>query len=283
MNKFIKVILIISLVMFSIGFLGSLALTATVGVSAVNNGINEYLRADDVSFRSFIEWGRNLNYSFKFSDNLASYNAVITEDFDRVQIDISAAESVIKVGDECRVTAKVSSLPQFKCEVVSGTLIIKYTPFEENFSSFSHYIENIEIILPDEVYQKLEIDVGAGAIEINDIRANSAYLDVGAGTFDINDADLNNAVISCGVGEVSFKGKLTGECEISNGVGSSSFKLENDIDDYYLDINNGLGSIEINGNSYVSFGSADTGYGNRSAPNKIIISNGIGEIEIDTK
>lgn len=157
--------------------------------------------------------------------------------------------------------------------------------------------ENLIIYIPQELeFEKVEIDTGAGKVDvealqteklklnlgagetiIQNVVANEADIDTGAGKLTIENGKLNDLDFDMGVGETNIKTELTGKNKIDTGIGSLKLNLLGNKEDYKIKLSKGLGDIKIDGKS----ASNDETIG--SGENYIDIDGGIGEIKVDFK
>lgn len=125
--------------------------------------------------------------------------------------------------------------------------------------------------------EKLDIDLGAGTTLINNLYSERADIDTGAGTFTINNGSINDLDLDIGVGEVKITSSITGNSSISSGVGKLSLNLLNTFDNYRFEVNKGIGKVTIND---IEVGDNST-LGNGT--NTIKLDGGIGEIVVKFK
>lgn len=125
--------------------------------------------------------------------------------------------------------------------------------------------------------EKLDIDLGTGTTLINNLYSKRADIDTGAGTFTINNGSINDLDLDVGVGEVKITSNITGNSSISSGVGKLSLNLLNTFDNYRFEVNKGIGKVTIN----------DTEVGDNitlgNGTNTIKLDGGIGEIVVNFK
>lgn len=125
--------------------------------------------------------------------------------------------------------------------------------------------------------EKLDIDLGTGTTLINNLYSKRADIDTGAGTFTINNGSINDLDLDIGVGEVKITSNITGNSSISSGVGKLSLNLLNTFDNYRFEVNKGIGKVTIND---IEVGDNST-LGNGT--NTIKLDGGIGEIVVKFK
>ena len=131
----------------------------------------------------------------------------------------------------------------------------------------------IDIIVPDKLYDELKIDNGGGTFKINGLSAKEADIDHGAGDFTLencafDEMDLDCGAgscelvscvcgtvdIDCGTGEISYQGEINSDSSIDCGVGDLKLDLAASYLDYDLDIDKGVGDVDINKGSSPSTG-----------------------------
>ncbi len=126
---------------------------------------------------------------------------------------------------------------------------------------------------------KLYITVGAGELNADSLTATEfAKFNVGAGAFYADDVMLVNAELVCGVGEMELSGTIAGKSTADCGVGSMQLTLDGSQDDYYGELNCGLGELQC-GNIQID-GSGKKSYGISSAERRMDIKCGIGEVDV---
>lgn len=209
-------------------------------------------------------------------------------------IDIKTSHSnvYIKEGDEFKVDAKdVTS--KFTSKEKNGILKIND---EKNWLLFWREIGEITIYVPKDYLkkldvesgagkinikdiniEKLEIEQGAGMLTINNIKTKNTEINGGAGKININDSTLNNLELESGVGSVNITSELTGKSLIECGIGEINITLIGEKESYTIKPEKGLGNIRIDSKNYNN----NQIYGKGS--NQIEIEGGIGSISIDFK
>jgi len=204
--------------------------------------------------------------------------------------------------DTLKVVAKDVIKDNVTVDFNDETLVIKTKkvnflnlPFDIDIGFFNwNYKPELTIYLPKETYLKLcKIEIGVGALNVESINADAIIIENGVGEGKIKNTSAKNIsigngvgdleIIDCsvedlkidnGVGKLQISGEITGDCNIDNGVGEINIKTTGDVEDYSFSVDNGLGNISINDESYKSFK-------NSSGENHFDIDNGVGEININ--
>jgi DUF4097 and DUF4098 domain-containing protein YvlB len=126
--------------------------------------------------------------------------------------------------------------------------------------------------------QRLEIEAGAGDINGVGIVAGKVSLDGGVGEITLENVDLSDVDMDAGVGNINIEGYLRGENEINAGIGNVSLDIYGSSDDYNVKADKGLGNIIINGEKH-----SNLNWNNRTAEHSLDIDGGVGNIEISFK
>lgn len=211
---------------------------------------------------------------------------LITSEINRIKIDVKTVNLRIAKGQN---SIKTNGKVKYKIDSKNGVLEIK----EENTNIFKSKKDyNITVYLEDKLYEELEIDSGAGKIEIENIKSSSINIDQGTGLLKIVDgqfkmgkieggvgkievvnSSFRNLVLESGVGKVSLNAKLSGISKIENGVGSLDLLLIGSKEDYSI-IAESLKNIKLEGKKYQN-------NLNSNKENIIKIENGLGKININ--
>lgn len=207
----------------------------------------------------------SINNDKKESELLEEYTT-ISKNINSVEsfkIDISNDDIEIKEGEKFEVK---TNDPNVKFNHENSKVKIK------SDKTFSWHINNssretIVIYLPNEFkISELDIDLGAGKIDIDKIFVETLLMDLGAGTMtanelnvygkttinggagniNINSGTINNLNLKLGAGNASIQSDLTGSNTLTTGVGKLNLSLSRSKDNYGFDINKGLGNITLN-------------------------------------
>lgn len=227
---------------------------------------------------------------FKESTKKTEYNnRDIHKNIKNIDIDLKTASLTIDTCSKFRVDTDNEFV---KIEIIDNKLRIK----EKKHNPLTRKdTDSINLCIKDEL-NSIDLDMGAGKLEIDELNAKKAEFDLGAGSFSldnlnitdkfeldggagsitINDSTIYNSDIELGIGVLTFNGKLLGNSRIEGGVGTSTLNLNGSIDDYKFVIEKGIGKVTINDKAYSS-----TTFGEGS--NLITIETGVGSSTINFK
>ena len=157
-----------------------------------------------------------------------------------------------------------------------GTIII-YLPNESNISELDLNLGAGKIDIDKIFVETLLMDLGAGTMTAKEINVyEKATINGGAGNINIYSGTINNLNLKLGAGNASIESDLTGSNTLTTGVGKLNLGLSRSKDNYKFDISKGLGNIILNDfdvSEDILIGDGET---------KIKISGAIGNIIINT-
>lgn len=123
--------------------------------------------------------------------------------------------------------------------------------------------------------EKIELSFGAGAVSVDSIYASEKIeIDGGAGKIEIRDGKMNNIDIDMGVGRLHLRGCLTGESEIDCGAGGMDLVLTGGEKLYTVSVDKGMGEASISGEAVED----DTTHG--SGENSVSLGGGFGDMKV---
>lgn len=157
-----------------------------------------------------------------------------------------------------------------------GTIII-YLPNESNISELDLNLGAGKIDIDKIFVETLLMDLGAGTMTAKEINVyEKATINGGAGNINIYSGTINNLNLKLDAGNASIESDLTGSNTLTTGVGKLNLGLSRSKDNYKFDISKGLGNIILNDfdvSEDILIGDGET---------KIKISGAVGNIIINT-
>lgn len=237
----------------------------------------------------------SINNDKKESELLEEYTTISNNvnNIESFKIDISNDDIEIKEGEKFEVK---TNDPDVKFYHENSIVKIK------SDKTFSWHLSNssrgtIIIYLPNEFnISELDLNLGAGKIDIDKIFVETLLMDLGAGTMTAKEINvyekatinggasniyiysgtINNLNLKLGAGNASIESDLTGSNTLTTGVGKLNLGLSRSKDNYKFDISKGLGNIILNDfdvSEDILIGDGET---------KIKISGAVGNIIINT-
>lgn len=221
------------------------------------------------------------------------------EDIENISMDTYLYTVEVKQGDDFRVDLDNVS-ENYTAQVVNNTLKLKYdgvswdvfswfnkkipSPTEGRVTIYipqDYPLKSIDIdggignlTLSDVICETLDMDLGTGSIKGSRITATEeTSIDCGAGSIRCSDVIFKNLSLDTGVGKSYIHGDISGETEIDGGVGEINLGFQRTKDNYNIRIDNGVGEISVDGESFTNYKSK-----NSDAPNSLDIDGGVGAI-----
>lgn len=213
----------------------------------------------------------------------------INNELNSIDIDVSAAELEIKIGNKFNVQSNIENLsvkekdgvlkiseavkiwsnhnetPVLQVTIPSG-FVFKKSQIETGVGSV--YIESM-------LSKEIVLDFGAGEVKIDALTAyEKAKIDCGAGKVTISDGALNNLDLDMGVGQLNLTSALSEKSDFDCGVGSAYITLLGQESDYSIHIDKGIGSVKVNDKNVKD----STVYG--LGANNVDIDCGVGDVDI---
>lgn len=239
-------------------------------------------------------------YGLSFIFGLKDDNQIVNEemktttfentDVTALYIDVAYTNLTIKTADMFRLETNNDNI---NYEEDNNNIFIK----EKNYNWFSkHYNKELIIYIPEHMsFEKVDINQGAGKIDVENLDTETLLLELGAGKtsitklnvskncninggagkLDILDGTINELDLDMGVGEVNINAILQENTKIDAGVGNLNIKLQGNQEDYRIKADKGIGTIKIDGIEI------SNGQINGKGRNYIEIDGGIGNIDIN--
>lgn len=220
-----------------------------------------------IATRYTIHTHNNHQYSFWFWDDydLDDFVALTGEeeidlsahDIHSLYVDVDGVELNIEKREDggdgvvsLAVTRGIGIDTEYSVE--NGILAIKSK--DEWFSSNGE----ITIYIPrDMEWDMVELYIGAGTADIEDLRTKKLHVSVGAGEASLENVKATEELsASVGMGELEFNGAADCNMDISCGMGQIRLEFEGkaDYDDYDYDINCSAGNVEIGHMNFAGIG-----------------------------
>lgn len=229
------------------------------------------------------------NYEDTKIDMTTIYND--SSKIDNLKIKLSTTSLEVVLANEFKVETNNSSI---KINQDNNNLEIK----EKDIQTFNKGDLVVKIYVPkDYSFENVKLEMGAGKSDIEYLKSEdltiklgagknyfeklevtgAASIDGGVGLTEIEDGTLNNLDLDAGVGKIAINAEILGISKIHCGVGELDLDLKGNAENYQLDIEKGIGSINVDSKSWSNNGLLGTG------DNKIKIAGGIGSINVKFK
>ena len=265
MKRFTKISLIAAAVLTVLGIVG-------VGVGflfgAKPSQLAQNLHVPASSFAGIREHDRNGSGGDSAE---RTYDSTIR----KLELDVTNASVSIGTSEDNLISIKTRNAGKyFKESVRDGDTLI----LEDDRPNGNTALE-LQILLPDRMFDDMDLDLGAAELTAGKLQAREFSLDMGAGSGSIDTLLASeDASIDVGVGELTIGYFDGSELELECGTGSLAIMVAGEEPDYNYELECGIGSIDIGGSSYSGLSSEH--FVDNGAPHTISADCGIGEISL---
>lgn len=126
---------------------------------------------------------------------------------------------------------------------------------------------------------KLKTEVGAGTLALNNMEIKQLSVEVGAGKMEAFDTIVTDAELSVAMGECTYNGDITGNLEAECAMGNMLFMLAGNETDHDYEIECDAGNIKIGSFSVTAFACEKTIHNH--AASKYEINCGMGDVTVE--
>ncbi len=165
-------------------------------------------------------------------------------------LDLEAGKVLFKTGEDqeirivCKDLASLGDLVQFQWEDDEDKLEIYMGP-----ASNVGYLE-VEVIIPkDYLFRDVELFVGAGQCQVEEIRAEELEIGVAAGAVEVLDGTTRSAEFECAAGKLEYTGSITGDVDCQCAAGKVGITLHQEETDFNYTAEGMGGNIQIGGSN----------------------------------
>lgn len=156
---------------------------------------------------------------------------------------------------------------------------LKFTTDSKVWHVNDESIGKVYVYIPEGYkFEEVSVDIGAGALYIEEISAEELKVNVGAGEAVIDDFEVQKVDLECGAGTITARGYAMKEADIECGIGEIMYTAVGNERNYNYDIDCGVGEVICGDDSYSNIGGErriDNG-----APAEMKIDCGVGSIEV---
>lgn len=213
----------------------------------------EELNRLDSGVRFSVEDGLNGEFDSNYDILSGDIKQTFSPDDDKIRnLDIAAGgcSVVLEDSEDDDFHVEVKRAKSYQGYVSGdGTLYLKCIR-----KSTVNGIDSCKIVLsiPEEyAFDDVEIALGAGEFTgKNTLQASKMEIELGAGTIELKDLDVGKFEAEVGAGSLEIKGDIREKAEVECAMGSIEMKLAGEMEDYNFNVSVAMGDISIGGRSY---------------------------------
>ena len=210
------------------------------------------------------------------ADTKETYTGIHGIDVEVSQISVQILEDT-SVSDITVETEGIDSRIKLKVYEDYGELKIETAKRSHFFRN--GYYGTVWILLPQGRMDEVNLEIGAGALYVQNIQADSISIEVGAGEATIDHFKTDELDIDCGVGAVRAAGIFEREADLKCGIGSIDFTTYGQESDYNYEVDCNIGEVKIGSMHFSGIGRKKEIYNGMGK--EMNVECGVGEISVD--
>ncbi len=102
--------------------------------------------------------------------------------------------------------------------------------------------------------KEIDASIGAGELSLYQVESEELSVEVGAGRIEANNMISKDISVTVGMGEGIYEGTASGNVEVEADMGNIEFSLQENQDSFNYDIECDMGSVEIGGSGFSGMG-----------------------------
>lgn len=167
------------------------------------------------------------------------------------EVDVEVSQISVQVLEDASLqdikveTQDIDSRMKLKVYEEAGELKIETARRSHMFRN--GYYGTIWITLPEGRLEEVNLEIGAGDLYVQNIRADFVTVEVGAGEATIDNFTADELDIECGVGNIVAAGTFERDADLNCGVGSIEFRTNGTESDYNYEVDCKIGEVSIGG------------------------------------
>lgn len=317
MKKFMKGCAITALVLLIVGFVMAIVAGTVEGATTVKDVVSSVTGGKvHVNLGDF---GNDEGWGIFFGEDNSTVNYDITKNmiFDKAYdifygdvekyavgsditaMDIEAGGCVFRFREskDDKFYVEATGTGKFQCFVRNNTLFVKTT---RTLIKWNDY-DDCEVVLyipANTHFEQVDIELGAGALQIKDIEADKIQLEVGAGQIEadylqtdhcevkvgmgeilINDMLVKKMDAEVGMGHLMLDGTILGNADVECSMGAIEMQLTGAEEDFNYKLEAAMGDVSIGGSDYSGLAHERTV--KNGADKNMSIECAMGSIEVD--
>lgn len=276
MKKFIKTLGFICAILTALGMV-----FVTIGII---NGGRESVKSDLRVDKLAIYFNVDKWFDSDEDENMISISKDSVVRIEKEKNEVSSLKVKAKYGEvkinqwnetDFGIENKTKKL-DVKYEVVDGVLNISVSG---KVGIFNNYSGVINLYIPQNKLNSVDISVGAGELDCSGIVADSLKIDVGAGEGKIKNSEFDKCDIDVGLGELDIEDTTVNEMNVDCGMGEVDCSLNNSYTDFDYALKVGAGEIKLGSEKYE--GISNSVKLSNNAGRTMDIDCGMGEVAIE--
>lgn len=317
MKRFMKGCAITALILLILGFVMALVAGTAEGAGRINEVV-ESVTDGKLHFSAGIEEGFSvLLDTHEWFDSEIHYditdNMMFDDDYEilkgdvekyavgsgvkKLDVEAGGCAFYFKQSEDSNFYVEAKETGKFQCFIKNDTLYVKTTRTIKDWDNYDEcriilYIpadyrfEQVDVELgagllemADVVADKMEMEVGAGQIITEYLEADKCDITVGMGEIIIEDMQVTKMDAEVGMGHLQMDGNILGDLNAECAMGSMELDVAGSEEDFNYTIEAAMGNVSIGGADYSGLAQDKTV--NNSADKNMTLECAMGNIEVD--
>ena len=313
MKSFVKSCAIAAVFLFGIGMTLVIAGCALGGVDEANKIVQEVKDKIPTDVKEKVQGILDSkiysidDFGGAFKDGEATLKgdvekfALNADGVEKVKLDIGGCEVTILDSEDDDFWVEAKNVQKFQAYVDGDTIHVVNTSTEKTISGLNIKNVKINLYVPEGfVFDKAEIELGAGIIHADAFAAKKAEIkigagdlqlktmdsddvkiQIGAGNVEIGDASIDKLECKVGAGNFTLKGELHNDVEVECSMGNISLDLKNSYKDFDYEVKCSAGNIDLNGKKYTGLSKEEKIDNDAEHEMKLVCS--VGNVDVSFK
>ena len=179
-------------------------------------------------------------------------DSIYVDEFSSVKLEVGFGDlKFAESGDDSYYVEYSTNDKKFvpKIGVENGVLVVAQDDmkFKDYIGTSSQKLTVIIYAPAKTEYSKVDIDSGAGDVNIENLTAKVFEIDLGAGDIRIKNSSLDSVDIDNGAGDIFMENNTFVKLDIDEGAGDITLNSIGDLNRYRFDIDCGIGDVKVGG------------------------------------
>ncbi len=185
------------------------------------------------------------------------------KDIRNLELEVGRTEFDVESSDDNNIHIKTNKIEKIQAYTDNGTLVIRgrsnnveygkiQLEIPKNYQ-FDHADLSVgagELDIDELKATFVKSEVGAGVVEIDNLVCEGLEVEIGAGATKIEKADIKNATIRVGVGALELDGRISDNLDAECDLGSIKMKLDGNEMDHNYELSCSMGNLTVGSHSF---------------------------------
>ena len=279
MKRFMKGCAIAALIFFLLGIGMITAVFALIDREEVSKAVWELTNGKvELRLNSWTDFGVHING--RWLGSLGMNTEDMFDEVEELDIQISCSSLVIRESSDAFFYIEKSGDGKLQAYEENGILYVKAL-LNGSVLGVQKETEVILYVPKNVDLHMIDVELGAGEVEWNVLKADAMKVELGAGDFVAKNVVVGDLEVSLGAGECLIQGDLQGDVKVDCAAGSVTLKHTGAEDEFNYEIDCAVGSAQIGKESFAGLASSKEIDNDASKTMEINVSAGSVEVKFE--